>query len=81
MLKHELAQKARTDLSAIGRYTKKKWGEAQTERYLAQLEDDFELLAIRPELGRLAEPSDGQLCADSSQEVMWSFTKRSTAAF
>jgi len=55
MPKYELAQRARTDLSAIARYTKKKWGEAQAERYLAQLEDDLELLATRPGLGRLAE--------------------------
>lgn len=54
MPKYELAQRPRTDISAIGRYTKKKWGEAQTERYLAQLEDDLELLAARPGLGRLA---------------------------
>ncbi len=29
-------------------------GEAQTERYLALLEDDFELLTSQPKLGRLA---------------------------
>jgi len=52
--KYELSQRARTDLSAIGRFTKKKWGEAQTERYLAQLERDFELLASNPRLGRAA---------------------------
>jgi toxin ParE1/3/4 len=54
MPKYELAQRARTDLSAIGRYSKKKWGDAQTERYLAQLEDDLDLLATKPGLGRLA---------------------------
>jgi len=54
MTKYELAQRARMDLSAIGRYSKKKWGDAQTDRYLAQLEDDLDLLATKPAAGRLA---------------------------
>jgi toxin ParE1/3/4 len=54
MPKYELAQRARIDISSIGRFTKKKWGEAQTERYLAQMEHDLELLASNPGLGRFA---------------------------
>src|ERR1700722_8865604 len=54
MAKYELAQRARTDLSSIGRFTKKEWGETQTERYLAQLERDLELLASNTGLGRFA---------------------------
>jgi toxin ParE1/3/4 len=60
MPKHELSQRARTDLSSIGRWTKKKFGEAQTERYLAHLERDFEFLAANPRLGRLAGTKPGQ---------------------
>lgn len=55
MPEYELAQRARTDLSTIGRYTKKKWGNAQAERYLSQLEGDLQLLATSPGLGRMAE--------------------------
>jgi toxin ParE1/3/4 len=54
MPKYELSNRARTDLSSIGRFTKKKWGDAQTERYLAQLERDLELPAYKPGLGRSA---------------------------
>ena len=54
MPKYELSNRARTDLSSIGRFTKKKWGDAQTERYLAQLELDLELVSSKPGLGRLA---------------------------
>jgi toxin ParE1/3/4 len=54
MPSYELANRARTDLSAIGRFTRKKWGDAQAGRYLAQLERDLELLASNPRLGRPA---------------------------
>jgi len=60
MPKHELSQLARKDLSSIGRWTKKKFGEVQTERYLAQLEHDFEFLAANPGLGRMASSKPGQ---------------------
>jgi toxin ParE1/3/4 len=50
-----MAPRARTDLSAIGRYTKNQWGADQADRYLAELERAFELLGANPRLGRPAE--------------------------
>lgn len=41
-----------TDLLAIADYTLDTWGEDQVYRYLAGLEDSFELLAESPGIGR-----------------------------
>lgn len=47
-----LKQKARDDLLAIGRYTRKEWGKAQQIRYLTQLDRAFHALADKSDLGR-----------------------------
>jgi toxin ParE1/3/4 len=47
-----LKQKARDDLFAIGRYTRKEWGKAQQILYLTQLDRAFHALADKPDLGR-----------------------------
>lgn len=44
--------RAEADLSEIADYTLRTWGEAQCERYLAQLEDCCQRLADHPILGR-----------------------------
>jgi toxin ParE1/3/4 len=74
MPKHELSRQARTDLSAIGRWTKKKFGEAQTVRYLAQLERDLELLASSPGLGRLAGTKPWRRFESGSHVVFYELT-------
>lgn len=43
---------AEADIDAIAAYTTNKWGWRQTDRYLGQLEDCFQLLAERPSIGR-----------------------------
>ena len=50
-----LTQKARDDLLAIGRYTRKQWGKAQQRHYLTQLDSAFHDLADKPGLGRACD--------------------------
>lgn len=41
-----------SDLDSIAAYTTTNWGWRQTDKYLARLEDGFELLARNPTIGR-----------------------------
>lgn len=50
-----LTAAARQDIVDIGRYTTKKWGRRQRDKYLKQLDDAFKLLARQPEIGRDAD--------------------------
>ncbi len=43
---------AQTDIDLIAAYTTGTWGPQQTDRYLGQLEDSFQLLAENPRMGR-----------------------------
>jgi toxin ParE1/3/4 len=43
---------AHADLDGIAAYTTDRWGWQQTDRYLGQLEDSFQLLAKNPKMGR-----------------------------
>lgn len=47
-----LTAAARKDMLAIGRFTQERWGIAQRNLYLTQLDDTFKLLAQRLEVGR-----------------------------
>jgi toxin ParE1/3/4 len=49
------SRRAEADLHEIGLYTLRTWGEAQTNRYLNQLEDCCRLLAGNPALGRACD--------------------------
>jgi toxin ParE1/3/4 len=46
------SRRAEEDLLSIGAYTLRVWGEAQTDRYLGELEACCQLLAENPGLGR-----------------------------
>lgn len=50
-----LTAAARKDLIGIGRFTAKKWGKRQRDKYLKQLDDAFKLLARQPDIGRGAD--------------------------
>lgn len=50
-----LTAAARKDLIDIGRYTAKKWGKRQRDKYLKQLDDAFKLLTRQPDMGRAAD--------------------------
>jgi toxin ParE1/3/4 len=47
-----LTAKAKEDLRGIGRWSQQQWGREQRDRYLAQLDRCFRLLAETPGLGR-----------------------------
>ena len=46
---------AQADIDLIAAYTTDTWGWQQTDRYLGQLEDSFQLLADNPRLGRCCD--------------------------
>lgn len=47
-----LTAKAKVDLKVIGRYTLKKWGREQRNRYLKKIDDAFQELSQDPGKGR-----------------------------
>ncbi len=49
---YRVTPKAQDDLKNIGRYSAKKWGNAQRDRYLKNLEKRFAWLAENPLLGK-----------------------------
>ncbi len=51
MSSYKLSRKAVTDLLKIGRYTTKKWGIAQRDEYLKQIDNCFTQLSENPNLG------------------------------
>jgi toxin ParE1/3/4 len=50
-----LTAAALSDIIDIGRFTAKKWGKRQRNKYLKQFDDAFNLLARQPEIGRDAD--------------------------
>ena len=52
MKRFVVSVEAQTDIDLITAYTTETWGWQQTDRYLSQLEDSFELLADNPRMGR-----------------------------
>ena len=52
MRKYRVTPAARNDLNNIGRYTLLKWGKAQRNTYLKNLETRFSWLADNPLLGK-----------------------------
>jgi toxin ParE1/3/4 len=52
MLRVNASVEAEEDIDLIASYTTRTWGWRQTNRYLAKLEDGFELLAQNPLIGR-----------------------------
>ena len=55
MAAFRFSRRAEADLYDIGVYTIRTWGEAQAQRYLAQLENGCQLLADNPSLGRFCD--------------------------
>jgi toxin ParE1/3/4 len=47
-----ISVRAEADLDSIVEYSKEKWGSRQTDKYLSRLEDELELLARNPLIGR-----------------------------
>lgn len=55
MAKASFSSSAKADLLSIGEYTLRTWGDAQTVRYLDDLERCVEMLARNPGIGRLCD--------------------------
>lgn len=55
MARFQLTRKARQDLKAVARYTQQTWGITQRNKYLAQLDHRFAVLAESPAMGRSCE--------------------------
>ena len=55
MRRLRLSRAAKNDLVEIGVYTAERWGEAQCERYLSQLDERISLLLRRPQSGRACD--------------------------
>jgi toxin ParE1/3/4 len=52
---YRLTRQAAADLRDIYRYTRRRWGKAQAERYASQLQHGCTMLATRPHAGRKRE--------------------------
>ena len=52
MRRYRITPRAREDLLGIGRYTEKRWGREQRNRYLRNLEKRFAWLADSPCMGK-----------------------------
>ncbi|HSX81601.1 MAG TPA: type II toxin-antitoxin system RelE/ParE family toxin [Candidatus Saccharimonadia bacterium] len=52
---YRLTRQAAADLRDIYRYTRRRWGKAQAERYTGQLQQCLTMLAVRPSTGRKRE--------------------------
>jgi toxin ParE1/3/4 len=52
---YRLTRQAAADLRGIYRYTRRRWGKAQAERYASQLQQYCTMLATRPHAGRKRE--------------------------
>ena len=52
---YRLTRQADADLTAIYRYGRRTWGQAQAARYANQLQQSFTMLAMRPHAGRRRE--------------------------
>ena len=55
MARFRFSRRAEADLLGIGEYTLRKWGKAQTIRYIDGLEVCCQTLADKPTSGRLCE--------------------------
>ena len=55
-----LTEKSQHDLKEIARYTTKKWGAKQRQKYLAQLSASFKKIVNNPQTGRTCPELKGQ---------------------
>ena len=47
-----LSVAAKTDLLKIGRFSERRWGKAQRNYYLKQIDDAFQFIASNPQIGK-----------------------------
>lgn len=73
--------RARDDLRDIVRFTIRRWGEAQAERYLAELEDYARLLADTPASTDTAIRSDQACAVPRSAATFYSSAAKQTGSW
>lgn len=72
MTKFTLTEKAKNDLKDIARFTQKRWGREQRNKYLADLDACFFRLSDNPSLGReCGEVRDGYHKFPASRHVIY----------
>jgi toxin ParE1/3/4 len=71
-----IRKKAKTDLGDMGRYTRKRWGREQSNRYLGELDACFRRLVSMPVLGRPYVPIPPYLRLTQGSQVV--FFRRET---
>jgi toxin ParE1/3/4 len=55
MKRYTISAEADADIDLIAAYTARTWGWRQSDRYLGQLEDAFQLLVENPGIGRACD--------------------------
>jgi toxin ParE1/3/4 len=69
-----ITPRARDELKEIGRYTLKKWGKKQRDKYLIDLDQRFKLLAQNPHFGKyLPDIEEGYYCYLQGSHVIFYF--------
>jgi toxin ParE1/3/4 len=51
MPKFKISAKALDDFKSIGRYTSRKWGKLQRNKYLGMIDDSFQAISHQPNIG------------------------------
>lgn len=65
-------KRARKDLFEIGQYTQKTWGTEQRNKYLSQLHESCQQLALHPEIGRdRSNVREGYRCYYEGRHVIF----------
>lgn len=68
----KLTPRAKESLKDIGRYTRKKWGKNQRNRYLRDLDNRFQWLADNPGMGRhRSDIEDGYYCYRQGEHLIF----------
>lgn len=72
MPKFTLKEKAKSDLKDIARFTQKRWGREQRNKYLALLDNSFYRLAENPAIGKdCSEIKEGYLKFPTGSHVIY----------
>jgi len=68
----QITPAARADLAEIFEYTRAKWGAAQAERYLREIDAAMKRAAAKPRLDRRREDLPGApLCAPAGRHLLF----------
>ena len=81
MKRATISAEADADIDMIAAYTTNTWGWRQSDHYLSQLEDSFQLLAENPGIGRVCDAiSSGLRRHEQSKHVVFYRLKQEESA-